>query len=70
MPQLNLVSPFHYLASPNIKTAPRITDHCEQVLWWAKSRLNDEVEREEEREGKWAVSLQPALTQEPRKFVR
>ena len=31
--------------------------YLEQVLWWAKSRLNVEVEnREEEREGKWAVS--------------
>jgi len=43
----------------------------EQVLWLAKSRLNAEVEeREEEREGKWAVSLQPVSTQEPKHFVR
>jgi hypothetical protein len=27
-------------------------------------------EREEEKEEKWAVSLQPASTQEPRKFVK
>ena len=27
-------------------------------------------ERGEEREGKWAVSLQPAYAQEPKKFVR
>jgi len=33
--------------------------------------LNDEVEeRGEEREGKWAVSLQAASTQEPRNLVR
>jgi hypothetical protein len=33
--------------------------------------LNDEVEeKEEEREEKCAVSLQPVLTQEPRNFVR
>ena len=33
--------------------------------------LNDEVEeREEEREREWAVRLQTALTQEPKKFVR
>ena len=43
----------------------------EQVLWWAISRLNDEVEeREEERERKWAISLQPTLTQESRNLVR
>ena len=31
--------------------------YLEQVLWWAKNRLNVGVEeREEEREGKWAVS--------------
>jgi len=36
-----------------------------------KSRLNAEVEeREEEGEEKWAVSLQPASTQESRHFVR
>ena len=36
----------------------------------AKSRLNAEVkEREEEKEENWAVSLQPASTQEPRHFV-
>ena len=33
--------------------------------------LNDEVEeRGEDREGKWAVSLQAASTQEPRNLVR
>ena len=45
----------------------------EQVLWWTKSRLNDEVEEREEerkREREWAVRLQTALTQEPKKFVR
>jgi len=32
----------------------------EQVLWWAKSRLNVEVEkRKEEREGKSAVRAVP-----------
>ena len=31
--------------------------YLEQVSWWTKSRLNVKVEeREEEREGKWAVS--------------
>ena len=35
----------------------------QRVLWWATSKLNAEVEvREDEREGKWAVSLQPAST--------
>jgi len=43
----------------------------QQVLWWAKSRLNAEVEeREEEKEGNWAVSLQSASTQKPKNFVR
>jgi len=33
--------------------------------------LNTEVkEREEEREGRWAINLQPAYAQEPRKFMR
>ena len=42
-----------------------------QVLWWAKRRLNVEVEeREEEKEEKWTVRLQPISTQEPRHFVR
>jgi len=43
----------------------------QQVLWWAKSRLNAEVEeREEKRDGKWAVSLlQPVSTQKPKYFV-
>ena len=36
----------------------------EQVLWWAISWLNANVEeRREEREEKQAVSLQPAHTQ-------
>ena len=30
--------------------------YLEQVLWWAKIRLNVEVEeKKEEREGKWVV---------------
>ena len=30
----------------------------EQVLWWAKNRLNDEVEEREEKKGReWDVSL-------------
>ena len=33
------------------------TKLLEQVLWWAKNRLNAEVEeREDEREEKWAIS--------------
>jgi len=37
----------------------------------AVSRLNDKVEeRREEREEKWAISLQPAWAQELRKSVR
>ena len=41
-----------------------IVQDLEQVLSWAKSSLNVEVEerREEKREGKWAVNLQSALT--------
>ena len=43
----------------------------EQVLWWVISRLNAEMEKREwEKEEKWTVSLQPASTQEPKKFLR
>jgi len=39
--------------------------HLEQVLWWAKGKLNTEMEeREEEGERKWAISLQSATRQE------
>ena len=43
----------------------------EQILWWIKNKLNTEVEKkEEETDGKWAVSKQPVSTRELRYYVR
>ena len=52
-------------------SASAIRSLPEQVLWWATSKLNAEVEvKEDEREGKWAISLQPASTKKLKNFVR
>ena len=64
-----LLSPIHGQISFLVINSKRY--YYRQVLCWAISKLNAEVEeREEERKEKQAVNLQPVQAQEPRNFVR
>ena len=63
-----LLSPIHGQISFLVINSKRY--YYRQVLCWAISKLNAEVEEREERKEKWIVSLQPVSTQAPKFFYK